>query len=383
MGFIYMKDKDGQVITVNENSIGKYEGEGYTRDLNKPLDQSKLSDNSVFKTGNKNNIGSGYVMPNTTTGVTDKIAKKSNIVQNTQPNSQTDLMQQLADAQNSKALAGLKNAYDKNINEITAQEKLINPAYESQRSGLRADSTMQAKDFENFLANKGILASGTAGQGEIARNVSLQGGLSNSQLQQRKALEDIAQMKLEERQNYNSGIVSSSADIEAQLLRNKLEENQRMADIERDNTRYKEDVERSAAADERNKFISTLSRFAANYQAEINKVKNDGDTSNDWQIPILEAARQEKISSQGLDQQGNKIPIAPTQMSYDQALTLWKTYGVATSDIAEALNVPVGAKTEDYIGTQYDVNKPYYAPAKTTSGGSSSSSSGSTPWYLK
>jgi hypothetical protein len=195
----------------------------------------------------------------------------------------------------------------------------------------------------------------------------LQGATSASQLQQQKALEDMSRMKLEERQNYNNGVVSSSADIEAQLLRNKLDENQRMSDIEREYTRYQDDIARSESVNEKNQFISTLARFAANYQSEINKVKNDGDTSNDWQIPILEAARQEKIASQGLDQQGNKLPVAPTQMAYDQALNLWKTYGIASEEIARILNVPVGAKTEDYIGTEYDVNKPYYAPPKATS----------------
>jgi hypothetical protein len=99
---------------------------------------------------------------------------------------------------------------------------------------------------------------------------------------------------------------------------------------------------------------------------------------NDPLRPYLEAERQAKIQREGLDQYGNKLPTAPQQMSYTEAINAWKTYGIATEAIAKILGVPVGAKTSDYIEMQYDTNKPYYAP-KT----SSNSSSSGTPWYLK
>jgi hypothetical protein len=282
-------------------------------------------------------------------GIAPPTNSQTYINPNQQPNQQSSLMNQLADAQKQSALAGLKNAYDKNIGAITAQEKLINPAYEGQRSGLRQDSTMQAKDFENFLANKGISASGSAGQGEISRNVALQGGISSSQLQQQKALEDIARMKLDAKRDYESGVASTSADIEMQLLQNKLSEQQRMADIAREDARYNDNLASTNLANEKNEYGSTINRFYENYQAEINNVQNDGDTSNDWQIPMLQAARQQKI----------------------QELAQLEQAMAAASSQAEAKRLQQEFENklkQDRLN--YDINKPYFAPK--SSGGTPS-----------
>jgi hypothetical protein len=56
--------------------------------------------------------------------------------------------------------------------------------------------------------------------------------------------------------------------------------------------------ERQKAAEDaaRQEWLTTIGRYADDYQAQINAVQNDGDPSNDWQIPYLQAARQNKIS---------------------------------------------------------------------------------------
>lgn len=44
-------------------------------------------------------------------------------------------------------------------------------------------------------------------------------------------------------------------------------------------------------------FTDTMGQFSNDFQAQINVLENDGDTSNDWQIPYLNQARNEKIAS--------------------------------------------------------------------------------------
>ena len=53
-----------------------------------------------------------------------------------------------------------------------------------------------------------------------------------------------------------------------------------------------------ALATEKQEFGDNIMAYSNDYQAEINKVQNDGDTSNDWKTPILQAARNEKIAAQ-------------------------------------------------------------------------------------
>lgn len=50
-------------------------------------------------------------------------------------------------------------------------------------------------------------------------------------------------------------------------------------------------------AQEKSEYASTIGAYSNNYQAEINKIQSDGDASNDWKIPYLQAARNEKIAN--------------------------------------------------------------------------------------
>ena len=110
----------------------------------------------------------------------------------------------------------------------------------------------------------------------------------------------------------------------------------------------------------RQSWLDTIGRFSDNYQAEIDRVQGDNDTTNDWQIPYLQAARQQKIQAQA-EQQAAQMAAASEEekQRYKNALDLWKTYGRATPEIAAILGVPEGARTADY-----DIDKLNYAVSK-------------------
>ena len=54
----------------------------------------------------------------------------------------------------------------------------------------------------------------------------------------------------------------------------------------------------NALSTEKKEFGDNIMAYYNDYQAEINKVQNDNDTSNDWKIPILQSARNQKILAQ-------------------------------------------------------------------------------------
>ena len=100
---------------------------------------------------------------------------------------------------------------------------------------------------------------------------------------------------------------------------------------------------------ERQQWLDTIGRFSDNYQAEINRVMNDNDPSNDWQIAYLQAARQQKIQQQQAEEAAQAAAASEAQKQrYKDALELWKMYGQATPEIAAILGVPVGARTANY-----------------------------------
>lgn len=154
------------------------------------------------------------------------------------------------------------------------------------------------------------------------------------------------------------------------------------------------------------------------YSAEINKVRDDGDPTNDWQMGILEEGKQNKLNTRkktfnesvmqyyddasggfqnainNLDpndplygykkgvlmsnQQVKKNALQKsTSEKVKEAMDIWKQRGVADENIARILGVEPGAKTSDYIKTEndtamtnYNTGKPYYNPNTGSGSGS-------------
>ena len=337
--------------------------------------------------------------------------------------------EQLAEAKKSQTIASLQNAYQQSVGGIAKEQAAIEPMYDQARSQARTTATMKAKEFENFLAQRGLTSSGSAAQGDIAQNVALQGSLTGINQGQNQAMSDIEARKqqLASTLEFNKAQAGTDYDInmlqsmdaerirQAQLAEQQRKENlsalereqQQLLDLS--NSTKKEEMaafldtigrfsndyqaqinkvqndgdttndwqipylqsarqdkittqETAAQKDEEKKvqdFLSTITRYYGDYQAQANKVRNDGDATNDWQIPYLEAARQEKIANEGLTQSGQRVQSAP-ELTSSSALSLWEQLGTANQAVAAALGVPVG--------TRYQ---------KQSSGGGSSSGSGS------
>ena len=92
------------------------------------------------------------------------------------------------------------------------------------------------------------------------------------------------------------------------------------------------------AQNERAEFTNTIGAYGQDYMQEILNIQNDGDPSNDWKIPYLQSARNQKIS--GIEQSKAEAE----QQTFENQLKLMET--------------------------QYKVGKPYYKPS---SGGTGSS----------
>lgn len=48
----------------------------------------------------------------------------------------------------------------------------------------------------------------------------------------------------------------------------------------------------------RKDFLDTINQYAGDFQSQINKIANDGNTSNDWELPYLKVAKMQKVSDQ-------------------------------------------------------------------------------------
>ena len=129
----------------------------------------------------------------------------------------------------------------------------------------------------------------------------------------------------------------------------------------------------NALTAEKSEFADTIGAYSDNYQAEINKVTNDGDTSNDWKVPYLNQARNAKIEAQKAaalkaakgSGGGSSSGTTKPNLTAAQALAAYDTAGIRTPEV-------VAAYTYYYGDPDYDPNaQPTYSTPRTATYGSS------------
>lgn len=228
------------------------------------------------------------------------------------------------------ALASSNTAYD-------AEQATIEPAYYDKRNQAAAASDVGAMNFAQYMAARGIRGAAGA-MPEIYRNASLQGQIGSLDRAEAQDLTDLAgrrtatqtaydnnvanlntnyeadlaallsdydTRKLGIQSAYDSDYAQASADVDAASLQAyidqmnadrlyTLQQQQLAQEKEIADMSYKE-KETDAA---KQAWLDTIGQFSNDYAAEINKVQGDNDTSNDWQIAYLQAARQKKLAEQ-------------------------------------------------------------------------------------
>ena len=259
---------------------------------------------------------------------------------------QNDLLQQLMTEQREATMRGLEASRQTSLSALGAEETNVKPQYAEKRSQARTQSQLGAKSFADFLATRGLSSSGGAALGESNRQGALQGQIGGLQEAEQAQLGDIGRRRTLTEQNYATGVQGADAEINAQSLQNQLNilQNQQADQKTQDNQNKVDQA--NQLVNDKNAYLNTIGQFSNNYQAEIDNIANDNDPSNDWQLPYLRAARQEKINKLGADQDGQLLPQAQQipQITSSVAMDLWETIGTANESIAQALGVPVNTR---------------------------------------
>lgn len=312
----------------------------------------------------------------------------------------------------SSSETNLETGLQRTLSALDTEHAKIDPYYYDARRQAQSASDIGKLNFAQYMAGRGIKGA-AAGLPEIYRNISLQGELGALGRQETAAKGEIERARSTAQEQYNTtlsnlqnqyasdlslleqeylkakeGIVeaysqdrlAAEAGISAQGLQAYIEQinADRLFSLNEAQLtgRYGDQFTLPAITTmanltgylpggtptlqglqfmqgiqdkERQQWLDTIGRFSDNYQAEINRVMNDNDPSNDWQIAYLQAARQQKIQQQQAEEAAQAAAASEAQkQQYKDALELWKMYGQATPEIAAILGVPVGARTANY-----------------------------------
>lgn len=213
-----------------------------------------------------------------------------------------DDSQALLNSQKKYAAQQYRTAEEKALREYGNQLKALPEQYNAMRTQASVASQQNARNFAEYMANRGLTNSGASAQGELSRQSNLNNALANYNLSQQKAAENINQNIANTKSDYANQLALANMNLENQYYNNMLNYNE--------NQRQMIDALRQ----------QSLNQYANDYQAQINNLLAQGYSPNSREVLELEALRGQKVANQQAQREAN-------------ALQLLQNYGVTGNNI--------------------------------------------------
>lgn len=174
-----------------------------------------------YKTGaESSSLGSFY---NENATISNRTSNASPIIVNSTIQEMADPLSNTAEylkqmyANNTAAeLAALKSTYEQNVADVEANVPKINEMYQAARNETAAQSEIDKRNFAEYAAAR-ALNTGTSGQAELARQVSLTGNLAGISGQEKNALAENELQKQQLTIAYRNAIDEAAAQGNAAL----------------------------------------------------------------------------------------------------------------------------------------------------------------------
>ena len=135
-------------------------------------------------------------------------------------------LNKIKEAQKQSAIADLENTRNQALSDLQAEREENQRNFAAQRNQANVQNQIAAKNFKEYLVNSGRSNSGIMPQYEINRQNNLQRSLNDITGNENIALADINRRNTLINQNYNTGLQSANANIEANYLTNLLQQQQ-------------------------------------------------------------------------------------------------------------------------------------------------------------
>lgn len=136
----------------------------------------------------------------------------------------------LKNAQRNAAVANLENTRNQALSNLQAEQQRNAATYNQQRSTANAQNRMSARNFQEYLASTGRANSGLNAQARMQNANNLNTSLNTLNAGEAAALADINRRTTDTHNAYNTGLASANAQIEADYIKNLLDQrNQELA----------------------------------------------------------------------------------------------------------------------------------------------------------
>lgn len=381
MPSLLLKKKATNAVKTASDAINNIKKNGMTTAEVKELAESRKAETSI-PTNEINDTNIREVV------FTPKSSSEGNYanVRGTSTNygTYTDDLNRLTKAQRQAQVDQLKAARTKALANLDAQEQTIKPYYQNARNLTSASSQQGARNFAEYLANRGLANSGAAAQSEINRLSTLQNNLGNLNTAEANAYRDIANQRTAVENDYVSGLANANNAITNNYYNNLLNYNEQQ--------RQKIQALQQQA----------LGQYANDYQSYKNQLLAQGYDPNSYEVLSVDALRGQKMNNAygnayTYNNSMNNIlngnwsynDLLATGMSNEQATKLYNdtaaakqaeanataeqlAYDRAQQALTNQINLQKLANAT--AETQYKINEPYNSTIYHVSSGKNNSS---------
>ena len=133
-------------------------------------------------------------------------------------------LNRLKAAQRDAAVANLQNTRNQALSNLEAERASNAALYNQQRSVANAQNRLNAKNFQEYLAQTGRANSGLSAQSRMQNANNLSTSINNLNLGEAGALSDINRRTTLAHDAYNTGLAGANAQIEADYIKNLIAE---------------------------------------------------------------------------------------------------------------------------------------------------------------
>lgn len=187
-------------------------------------------------------------------------------------------LKQLAEQQKANKKAELEQTKQQVLNEITKEEEKITPAYAKQKQSANVQSQIAAKNFAEYLANRGQTSQGIATQYEMSRQNTLGNTLSDINTAENQATQNIALAKQTTERDYTNALTTSNQAIDLDLQTNLYNEKLRQEELARQEAAAQAQAEQNRqealAKQQQQDFENQMA--IAKYNLSVNKANKSG-----------------------------------------------------------------------------------------------------------
>ncbi len=135
-------------------------------------------------------------------------------------------LKNLRDAEKRAAITDLQNTRNQTLSDLEAEQSKLGSTYNAQRTQTSNASKVNARNFQEYLANTGRANSGIGAQYEMGRQNSLNRDLNALNTQQAADMADIERRRTLANNAYNTGLAGANAQVEANYIKNLLDQQQ-------------------------------------------------------------------------------------------------------------------------------------------------------------